>query len=143
MKRILSLGDSRGSAAIEFAIAAPVMMSLIWGIFQIGMVFEANAGVQQALGQGARFATVYDPTTGGPQTSSAVLTKITSSKFGVSSTGTFYTACPQTCIDTTHAASANGGYWDIQVTYSVPTNFLFFTGPTVTIVKTKRVYLPS
>jgi Flp pilus assembly protein TadG len=142
MKRVLSPGDSRGSAAIEFAIAAPVMISLIWGIFQVAMVLEANAGVQQALGQGARYATVYDPTTGGPQTSSAVLTKITSSKFGANR-GTFYTACPETCIDTTHAASANGGYWDIQVTYSVPTNFLFSTGPTVTIVKTKRVYLPS
>jgi len=142
MKRVLRLGDSSGSAAIEFAIIAPVMVMMIWGMFQIAILFDANAGIQQALGQGARYATVYDPTTGGPQTSTAVLAKITSSKFGVSG-GTFYTTCPQTCIDTTHAASANGGYWDIQVSYNVPTDFLFVNGPTITMVKSKRVYLPT
>jgi hypothetical protein len=142
MKRVRKLSDSRGSAAVEFAIAAPVLVMMIWGMFQISILFEANAGIQQALGQGARYATIYVPATGGPHTSSEVLDLITSSKFGVSG-GTFYTACPQTCIDTSHAASANGAYWDIQVSYNVPTDFLFFQGPTVTMVKSKRVYLPA
>jgi hypothetical protein len=142
MKRIRNLSDSRGSATVEFAIIAPVLVMMIWGMFQIAVLFEANAGIQQALGQGARFATVYNPATGGPHTSTEVLNLITSSKFGVGG-GTFYSTCPQTCIDTTNAAPANGAYWDIQVSYLVSTNFLFFRGPTITMVRSKRVYLST
>jgi len=47
-----------GAAALEFALAVPVLVSMIWGLFQVGMIFEANAGVQQALGEGARYATL-------------------------------------------------------------------------------------
>ena len=32
-------------------------------------------------------------------------------------------------------------YKDLTLTYSQPTKFIFFTGPTVTITRSKRVYL--
>ena len=51
--------DERGAAAIEFAIAAQVLVALIWGIFQVGLVFQANAGMQHALGEAARLAVIY------------------------------------------------------------------------------------
>lgn len=126
------LWDFQGSAAVEFAIAVPILVSLIWGLFQIGLLLEVNAGVQQALGQAARMATIY-PT---PDDTS-LLNKITSSKFGGVVEGTFYTACPDTCITTDAAA----GTKTIKVTYSQPTSFLFFAGPSVTITKSKTVYL--
>ena len=126
--------DTRGSAAIEFVIAVPILVSLIWGIFQIALLFEVNAGVQHALGEAARAATIY-PT----PSDTTILSKITSAKFGGVVEGTFYTACPQTCITTDTTA----GTKTIIVTYSQPTSFLFFAGPSVTIAKSKTVYLSS
>ena len=118
--------DMSGSASIEFAVAVPVLISLIWGIFQISLVFQAGAGVQNALGQAARYATIF-PT----PTDTQIQALIASSKFGTAN-GTWSTP-----TITTDAA----GYKVITVSYSQPTDFLFFAGPTVTLTKTKRVYL--
>jgi len=118
--------DSSGSASVEFAVAVPILISLIWGIFQISLLFQAGAGVQNALGQAARYATIY-PTPSDTQ----IQALIESSKFGTAN-GTWSTP-----TITTDAA----GYKVISVSYSQPTDFLFFQGPTVTLTKTKRVYL--
>lgn len=123
------LADRAGSAAIEFAIAVPVLVSMIWGIFQIGILYQANAGMQHALGQGARYATIY-PT----PSDSEIQTKITSAKFGLGN-GTW--GEPQ--IDTDDTARTK----TISVTYSQPMDFLFFDGPTVTLSATKKVYLAT
>src|SRR6478609_6883465 len=37
--------DQNGAAAIEFAIAVPILVTLIWGIFQLACLFWANAGM--------------------------------------------------------------------------------------------------
>lgn len=119
-------GNTNGSASIEFAVAVPVLISMIWGIFQISLLFQAGAGVQNALGQAARYATIY-PTPSDEQ----IQELIESSKFGVAN-GTWSTP-----TITTDAS----GYKTISVSYSQPTDFLFFNGPTVTLSRTKRVYL--
>ena len=51
--------DEGGAAALEFALAFPVLISIIYGIFMIGMVFMASAGLQHALGEAARYATLF------------------------------------------------------------------------------------
>ena len=55
--------NERGAAAIEFAIAVPILIVCIYGIFQVGLLYEANAGMQHALGEGARAASLYDSST--------------------------------------------------------------------------------
>ena len=50
--------DQRGAAVIEMAIALPVLIVISDGIFQIGIAFQASAGMQHALGEGARLATL-------------------------------------------------------------------------------------
>jgi Flp pilus assembly protein TadG len=137
MKRVRKLSDQAGSAAIEFAIAVPVLISMIWGMFQVALIYEANAGIQQALGEAARYATTYVPSTGTSPTTAQVQAKITSSKFGLRCTSCWTTPV----INTTNAAAANGGYWVITVTYNLPTDFLFFQGPTIAMTRSKRVYL--
>jgi Flp pilus assembly protein TadG len=129
------LADTGGSSAIEFVIAVPVLVSFVWGMFQIGMLFEANAGIQNALGEAARYATIYVPANDGPPTDTQILNKLTTLKFGTGS-GTFYTACPETCITNDAAAKTKL----IEVTYVHPTNFLFFQGPDVTLTASKLVY---
>lgn len=136
MSRILALVvDRKGSSAVEFALAVPVLVSMIWGVFQVSMILEANAGMQNALGQAARYATVYRTDTSDHRpTDSDISAKITSYKFGVSK-GTWGT--PVIVTNTANATKT------ITVSYSQPMDFLFFTGPTVTLTKTKLVYMAA
>ena len=37
----------------------PMLLLFVYGIFQFGVILQANAGMQHALGEGARLATLY------------------------------------------------------------------------------------
>ena len=133
MFRILKRSE-RGAAAVEFALAIPVLIMLIWGIFQVGLLFWASAGMQHALGEGARFATLCinpNPTCSTP-TNTQIQTRITSSVWGTNN-GTF-TVSP--IVD-------GAGYKTLTVNYTAPTNFLFMSGPTVTLSQSKKVYIAT
>lgn len=128
LRALKSLRNESGAAVIEFAIAVPVLVLMMWGIFQIGMVFQANAGMQNALGEAARYATIF-PT----PTDTQIQAKITGHKFGLRGTWSPPTITP----DATTKSML------ITVQYSQPLDFLMFPGPTVTLTKSKRVYLST
>ena len=123
------LNDRTGSSAIEFAVAVPVLASFIWGMFQVGILYQANAGMQHALGEAARYATLF-PTPSDDE----IQAKITSATFGVG-TGTWST--PQITSDNTAMTKT------ITVSYSHPMHFLFFDGPTVNLSANKVIYLAT
>ncbi len=130
--------DERGAAALEMALALPVLVTMIYGIFTLGQVFQAQAGMQHALGEGARYGTLCLSISSSGctlPTDDQIKTKVNSKLFGMAS-GTFDTPT----VDSTTAAS---GYKTVTVTYHQTMNFLFFTGPTVTLTRSKRVYLAS
>lgn len=130
MRRLIGR-DDRGSAAVEFAIAVPVLITMIWGIFQIGLLLEANAGMQQALGEGARYATLYVAGTSDHRPTNASIEAAISNHVFKPGVGSFSVT-----------PIVNGtGYKDLAVTYTMPMDFLLFQGPTVTISKSKRVYV--
>lgn len=139
MKRLM-MRNERGAAAIEFAIAVPVLVMMIWGMFQIGLLFQANAGMQHALGEAARYATLY-PT----PTDAQIKARVASKKFGTQNG----TLSELSITNVTVASSTSGGggsttaakYKNMSLTYSMPMNFLFMSGPTVTLVRNKRVYV--
>ena len=113
-----------GSAAIEFAFGVPILLMMVFGMLQLGLVMQANAGVQHALGEAARQATIF-PT---PNDSELQAT-ITSAKFGTGA-GTWTTPTIQ-----------NGtGTKTITVTYTQPLDWIFFT-TNATITKSKVIYL--
>jgi Flp pilus assembly protein TadG len=118
--------DEGGATVIEMAIALPVLVSFIYGIFQLGVIFQANAGMQHALGEGARYATIW-PT----PNDANIKSKVSSEVFGTKN-GTFTVADPVTNADASKTLS---------VTFSMPTNFLFMAGPTVNITRSKKVYI--
>lgn len=122
--------DQRGSSAIEFAIAVPVLVAFLYGIFSVSLLFQANAGVQHALGEAARYATIF-PT----PTDTQIQTMITDSDFGLGG-GTLDTPV----IDNSEIAD---GYKTISLTYHRAVPLLFINGPTVTITRSKRVYVAS
>ncbi|WP_293943159.1 TadE/TadG family type IV pilus assembly protein [Sphingomonas sp.] len=120
--------DERGLATIEMAFALPILLLFIYGIFQVGMIMAASAGMQHALGEGARLATIY-PT----PTDTAIKTQINNKLFGAY-VGKFTVADPV-------ADPTGKSYKDLSVTYTVTPNYLFFTAPDITLVRSKRVYL--
>lgn len=138
MTRFFSLRpNERGAAVIEIAIALPVLVLFIWGIFQVGIAFQANAGMQHALGEGARLATLCynpNPATGcQTPTNTEISTRISQKVFGTH-VGTFNTP-------TVTDGPSGSKYKDLSVTFTMPMDFLFFQGPNVNITRSKRVYV--
>ena len=132
--------DEQGAAMVEFAFAFPVLIMFIWGISQFGMIMAADAGIQNALGEGARMATLY------PKPATAdIKTKMTNSLFG-QFLGSYTIPDPvitdvnRTDPDTKEVTRI-GQYMDLSITYTVTPNFLFFNGPQITMPRSKRVYL--
>jgi Flp pilus assembly protein TadG len=137
-RRSILRRDERGAAALEMALALPPLVTMIYGIFTLGQVFEAQAGMQHALGEGARYGTLcLSMSSSGCvlPTDDEIRAKVNSRLFGMAS-GTFDTP-------TVDSSTATSGYKTITVTYHQTMNFLLFTGPTVTLTRSKRVYLAS
>ncbi len=121
------LRDPRGMAAVEFALALPVLIIFIYGIFVVGMVFMASAGIHHSLGEAARYATIF-PT----PTDNQIQARINETIFGVGN-GTLSTP--------TIATNATDHHKTISLSYSQPTDFIFFPGPTISITQSKQVYV--
>ncbi|MEQ7872379.1 TadE/TadG family type IV pilus assembly protein [Sphingomonas sp. ASV193] len=135
-KRMRLAGNDRGAAAIEIAFALPIFIMMIWAFVQLAQMFRALAGMQQALGQGARYATLCtNPTTTGcvPPSATNIKSTMDSAVYGVGP-GTF------TSSVSALGNGGTGGYYDLTVTYSQPTSLLIVPGPTVNVTKSKRVW---
>ena len=50
--------DDRGAATVEMAFALPVLVIMLYAFVQLAEVYRAVAGMQQALGEGSRYATL-------------------------------------------------------------------------------------
>ena len=120
--------NNRGLATIEMAFALPILVLFIYGIFQIGMIMAASAGMQHALGEGARYATLYPI-----PTDAQIKQRVSDKLFGVY-IGTFNVDDPVT--DPTGKS-----FKTLSVHYTVTPNFLFFTAPSVTLDRSKKIYL--
>lgn len=121
--------NERGAAAIEFALLAPVLFLIIIGVLQLGILFFANAGLKSAVGEAARFATLY------PRPADGQITDVFNDRrFGLD---TAHLATPTV----THGTADGRDYIDIRVSYNVPIDFLFFQTPPVTLVENRRVFI--
>jgi Flp pilus assembly protein TadG len=124
--------DERGVAAIEMAFALPILLLFVFGIFQFGVILHANAGMQHALGEGARYATLYPK-----PADDLIVSKMSDAVFGMN-VGTFSTPTV-----TTPGSGVCTNCRLLTVNYTVTPDFVFFTGPQITLVRTKRVYVST
>ena len=133
MKLIRNLRrDQRGAVLVETAFALPVLIIMIWMILQLGLVFRAMSGIQHALGEGARFATLF------PQpTTTQIRQRINDRVYGIGP-GTFAIPNPTSGTD-----AGGNPFLDLDVTYTQPTNLLLLPGPTITVTRSKRVWVAS
>lgn len=133
MKLSLLRRNERGAAAIEMALALPILVSMIYGLFQVGLLYQANAGMQHALGEGARVATLYERYTANNVPTDAVIKAQMQAKLFGKGDGAFVVADPVT----------GTGYKDLSITYTKKMNFIFISGPTITLTRSKRAYTVS
>ena len=132
MRRLFNLARSeKGAGALEFALIAPAFFTFIIAIGQFGILFLANAGLKSAVADGARLAVIF------PKPSNAdIVARISERRFGMdpakitNPTVTPCTSNGRNCID-------------IQMSYRVDMNFIFFSWPTQTLTERRRVFVYS
>lgn len=66
------LGDHRGNAVIEFAIAMPLLVVLSAGVFQLGYAFYLYNNLRNGVHLGARYGAAADYTEGASTFDNAV-----------------------------------------------------------------------
>ncbi|MCW6529042.1 pilus assembly protein [Sphingomonas sp. MMSM20] len=120
--------DRRGTAIIEFAVAAPIFLMLAFIIIQLGLLFGAKAGLESSIDEGARYATIY-PT----PSDAAIIGRIQATQFLLG-------RATVTGPTITHGTNAGSAYIDIQASASVPLNFVLFQATPVTLNYTRRAY---
>lgn len=128
-----------GIATVEMAFALPILIVIIFMFVQLAQIYRAMSGIQQALGQGARYATLClspSPTSGcTTPSSSQIQTVINNSVYGIGP-GTFTVATPTNGSD-----GGTGHYYDLSVSYTQPTTLMLFPGPTISVSRSKRVWV--
>lgn len=130
-----------GVATIEMAFALPVFIIMIWLFVQLAQVFRAVAGIQQGLGEGARYATLcLTPSSTGCTipTASQITAKINASVYGIGP-GSFSVVTPTLVTDSTKG----GSYYDLKVTYTQSTSLLLLPGPDIAVSRSKRVWVAT
>ena len=123
--------DKRGSAVIEMAFALPALIIMMWVIIQLGLVFRAMSGIQHGLGEGARYATLYPK-----PTDTLIKKKISDTVYGIGP-GSFTIPTP------TSGVADGANYLDLKVTYTQATDLLLLRGPTITVSRSKRVWIAT
>jgi hypothetical protein len=133
LKRILR--HDAGATVIETAFALPALIVLIWTVVQGGLVFRAMSGIQHALGEGARAATIWpapDPDVAADL--DAIEDKMEAAVYGIGP-GQF------DIVDPLPGTADGSDYLDLKVTYRQETNLLVMPGPTIQVSRSKRVWL--
>lgn len=131
------LRDERGASMVEMAFALPIMILAVYGIFVGAMIFQANAGMQHALGEGARLATIFPV-----RDNDAIKAEMDAKVFGTSQ-GVFTASVSDgAASDNCDAPADVTNVKTLRVTYKQPVNLLFFQAPDVSLSRCKTVYVP-
>lgn len=120
--------DESGAAALEFAIAAPLLLVLCVGAIQLGMALFAQAGLRSAVESGARYAMIY-PT----PADTAITSRALQNAYGVDHA--------KLTGPTLSHGTANGiNYVDISMAYSFPLHFPFIKNQSINLSYGRRAY---
>lgn len=134
IKRVFKLrNDKKGAAALEFALAGPIVIVMIFGIIQLGLIGHASAGLRNGLGEGARLATIYPL-----PDASTIETAVKSKAFGTEPANVAVTVGPITLNP-----DNNLRYRDMTATYAVPMILPVLSMNSYTVNSTRRVYVPA
>ena len=119
--------DECGAIAIEFALVAPVLLTLLFGIMQFGFYFYAQASVNNAVREAARQLAVGAATVGGSTlcdatTSGTAEAAACNSLTGLSPGAVTVTSCDPDNADATLCPDTT----DVAVKISIPRSAIAF-----------------
>lgn len=125
MRKLLDRARERGAAAVEFALVLPVLVMILMGIIDFGMVTNAQAIVANAARDGARSASMG----ANSSVSCRTAVKAATTLLGSADTGDCATSVPSVavtcldpdgnaCVSTFDTSRAIGGTVVVAVTYT-------------------------
>ncbi|MDE2561620.1 MAG: pilus assembly protein [Sphingomonadales bacterium] len=119
-----------GVAAVEMALAAPVILTMILGILSSGSLFFSQNELNHAVGEAARYATIS------PQPSDQQIRTMALDSYH----GTDPLLASQ--VNVTHGSTANYmNYVVVQAKVQTSLDLVFLRFPGITLVSTKRAYV--
>ncbi|MGA9581129.1 MAG: TadE/TadG family type IV pilus assembly protein [Allosphingosinicella sp.] len=129
LKRLLRR-DNKGIGAVEFALVAPVLISFVIGISQMGKLFFANADMKNAMAHGARAASVW------PVPEAQAIEDVVNDRLARSS------GLSKANVEIERDFDDKGNeYIDIDMTYQVPLEFIFFDVGPIALKDSRRVFI--
>ncbi len=121
--------DKRGASAIEFALVVPFLVIIIVGVAQMGRVYLANAGLRNLVADSARFASISPR-----PNDDAIKARLRTGGFGLE-------AASLSEPVVTYGAD-NGANWaQINMTYTVQLDFVFWRPAPIRLVEQRKVYI--
>jgi Flp pilus assembly protein TadG len=130
-RHLRALREEPGQAALEMALALPLVLTILFGMFQSSLLLETYCNATYACRNAARYASLHSSTSLAPSTSAQIQTMVQSQLFLNSSIRPTITV---TYVNpSTFATSTNtiGNLVEVQVTWNQ--NFI------VPFVKTSSV----
>lgn len=121
--------DRKGAAMLEFALVAPVLIALLFGIASLGIYFLAQAGLRSAVEDAARYATTWPR-----PTEAQISARITARRFGMKTA--------QIVPPTITFTSSSPNYVTITMGYNVTIDYILGSR-TVALTETRRAYVTS
>ena len=120
--------NQRAAAAIEFGLALPPFLILLMGALQLGIVAMARTGLQHAVDEGARYATIF-PT----PSDAAIIAYVKQKRVGLDPA---YASEPTI----SHGTQYGVAYTEITMSYSRPLDFLVYQTAPISVSYTRRAY---
>lgn len=131
--------DERGSVLVEFALLAPVFLTLLVGVLQVGLHMQNANAIRNLASDGARFAVVqYQLERGSPP--DVIETRMRSWGTG----GRYNLATDRLGITVTEESTsriAGSIEMEIRVTYSAPDMLAFVPGDVLELEYVRPVFL--
>lgn len=140
IRKILS--EKRGVATIEMAFALPVLVTIMIGILQFGMVLQASGAMRHGMGEGLRYAKVNDVSDPTDTTQIKALTKgvedtVMDGLAGINPDGV-------KTLKFERSTDANGVVsGTITMQYELDPIIPFAALPAIKMNRTRTAYLPS
>jgi Flp pilus assembly protein TadG len=130
IRRANTLGrDKRGASAIEFALVVPFLVLIIVGVAQMGRIYLANAGLRNLVADSARFASISPR-----PDDEGIKTRLRSGGFGLE---------PASLSEpvVTYGADGAANWAQINMTYTVQLDFVFWRPAPIRLVEQRKVYI--
>lgn len=141
MRRRRLINDQGGASAMEFALVAPAFIFLLVCIAQLGLLYFANAGLKNAVSEGARYATIYhvlEEEGDRAALVAAIEDRVEGAAFGIDRDALDDADTIQVTLNT----AGTSWFADISMTYTMTLHFILFE-KSFTLNQTRRTFLQA